>query len=73
MSQEAIDKMGGISYEPTSRRITVEAEATATEKLKYNVPISGTQIDDCSFLIECYLPGSTSMLPQKKHIINFSV
>ena len=65
MSREAIDEVGGTNHEPTSRRITVEAEAAATEKLKYNIPVSGTQTDNCSFLIEYYLPGSTSMLPQE--------
>ena len=72
--REAIDEMGGSSHEPTSRRITVQAEAAATEYLNYNVPVSGTDKDDCSFLIECYLPGSTSMLyTSGKYVINYSV
>ena len=70
MSQEVVDEMGRTSHEPTSRRITVEAESGATKKLKYNVPISGTEKADRSFLIEYQLPGSTSKLPQKKFIIN---
>ena len=66
----AIDQMGGISQEPTARRITVEAETDATKKLKYNVPIIGTQEDHCSFLIKCYLPDSTSKQLQKGYINN---
>ena len=72
VSQETIDEKGGTSHEPTSRRITVEAEAGATKKLKYHVPVSGTEKDDRSFLIECHLSGSTSMLPQKKFNINYN-
>ena len=67
--REAIDEMGGTSHEPTSRRITVEAEPVATEKLKYNVPVSGTEKDDRSFLIECDLPGFFCTLPWKKHVM----
>ena len=48
----------------------MEANPDATETLKYNVLVSGTEKDDRSFLIEYQLPGSTSKTPQKKIIIN---
>ena len=64
MAREAVDELGGSSHAPTARRITVEAGPDAAMKLKYHVPITGTHKDDCSFLIECYLTDSTSMLPQ---------
>ena len=60
MAQEAVDELGGTSHAPTARRISVEAEPDATMNLKYNVPIRGTQKDDHSFLIECFLTDSTS-------------
>ena len=70
MLREAIDQMGGISREPTARRITVEAEPEANKNLKHNVPITGTQEDDCSFLIQCDLPESNSMQLQKGYVNN---
>ena len=55
MAQEVVDRM---EPEPTSRRITVEAEPGATKSLKYNVSISGTEKDDRTFLIEYQLPAA---------------
>ena len=53
----------------TDRRITVRAGTGAVDHLSYSVPIIGTEKANRSFLIECDLPDSTSMLHQKEYVL----
>ena len=67
MAQKTVDEFEGSSRVPPAQRITVVAGPDATVDLHYRVPITGTHQEDCSFLIECRLPDSTSRLPQKEY------